>query len=177
MKGYSVYNAIQQLKEKGFSKASVAKQLNRNRRTVIRYWNMSVEEYEQKYLGLCREKALDTYRNQIISWLRAYPTLTAAQGCDWLKEHYHEQFAGRTVSRYVKALREEYRLKKSVRPRDYEAVPELPIGQQIKSTENSWYLFAVDIAGSSIQPSLQIIGGRVFKSRHQPHFHKQISAK
>lgn len=61
MKGYSVYNAIQQLKERGFKKASVARQLNLNRRTVIRYWDMSVEEYEQKHLGLCREKALDTY--------------------------------------------------------------------------------------------------------------------
>ena len=106
MKGYSVYNAIQQLKERGFKKASVARQLNLNRRTVIRYWDMSVEEYEQKHLGLCREKALDTYRGQIIGWLRTYPTLTAAQVCDWLKEHYHEQFAERTVSRYVKAVRE-----------------------------------------------------------------------
>ena len=132
MKGYSVYNAIQQLKERGFKKASVARQLNLNRRTVIRYWDMSVEEYEQKHLGLCREKALDTYRGQIIGWLRTYPTLTAAQVCDWLKEHYHEQFAERTVSRYVKALREEYQLKKSVRPRDYEAVPELPMGQQMQ---------------------------------------------
>ena len=52
MKGYSVYNAIQQLKERGFKKASVARQLNLNRRTVIRYWDMSVEEYEQKHLGL-----------------------------------------------------------------------------------------------------------------------------
>ena len=132
MKGYSVYNAIQQLKERGFKKASVARQLNLNRRTVIRYWDMSVEEYEQKHLGLCREKALDTYRGQIIGWLRTYPTLTAAQVCDWLKEHYHEQFSERTVSRYVKAVREEYQLKKSVRPRDYEAVPELPMGQQMQ---------------------------------------------
>ena len=71
---------------------------------------MSVEEYEQKHLGLCREKALDTYRGQMIGWLRTYPTLTAAQVCDWLKEHYHEQLAERTVSRYMKALREEYQL-------------------------------------------------------------------
>ena len=110
MKGYSVYNAIQQLKERGFKKASVAKHLNLNRRTVIRYWDMPVDEYEQKHLGLCREKALDTYRSQIIGWLKTYPTLTAAQVCDWLKEHYQEHFSERTVSRYVKALREEYQL-------------------------------------------------------------------
>lgn len=33
MKGYSVYNAIQQLKAKGFKKATVARQLDINRRT------------------------------------------------------------------------------------------------------------------------------------------------
>ena len=91
MKGYSVYNAIQQLKERGFKKASVAKQLNLNRRTVIRYWDMPVDEYEQKHLGLCREKGMCAYRSQIIGWLKTYPTLTAAQVCDWLKEHYQEQ--------------------------------------------------------------------------------------
>ena len=51
MKGYSVYNAIQQLKERGFKKATVAKQLGINRRTVDRYWNMSVERYDE-YSGV-----------------------------------------------------------------------------------------------------------------------------
>ena len=67
--------------------------------------------------------------NGICNWLRAYPTLSAAQVCDWLKEHYNEDFRERTVSRYVKRLREEYGLKKAPNPRDYEAVPELPMGQ------------------------------------------------
>jgi hypothetical protein len=42
--------------------------------------------------------------------LRAYPTLSSAQVCDWLKEHYSEDFRERTASRYVKRLREEYGL-------------------------------------------------------------------
>ena len=131
MKGYSVYNAIQQLKERGFKKASVARPLNLNRRTVIRYWDMPVEEYEQKHLGLCREKALDAYREQIIGWLkpiRLSRQRRSAIGSKALSEQYSE----RTVSRYVKALREEYQLKKSVRQRVYEAVPELPMGQQMQ---------------------------------------------
>ena len=49
MKGYIVYNAIQQLKERGFKRAAVAKQLNIDRRTVSRYWDMTADEYE-KYL-------------------------------------------------------------------------------------------------------------------------------
>ena len=49
MKGYNVYSRIQQLKEKGFKKATVAKQLHINRRTVDKYWSMSVEDYEKQF--------------------------------------------------------------------------------------------------------------------------------
>ncbi len=37
MKGYSVYNSIQQLKGQGFKKAAVACKLEINRRTVVFY--------------------------------------------------------------------------------------------------------------------------------------------
>lgn len=61
MKGYLVYSQIQQLKEKGFKKANVAKQLGINRRTVDRYWNMSADEiphyYRKKTAGcLCESR-------------------------------------------------------------------------------------------------------------------------
>lgn len=132
MKGYSVYNAIQQLKERGFKKATVAKQLGINRRTVDRYWNMSVERYEEFRKEVQKERALDKHRETIVYWLQKYPTLSAAQVCDWLKEHYDDSFSDRTVSRYVKDLREFYGLKKHPNPRSYEAVPEMPPGQQIQ---------------------------------------------
>lgn len=132
MKGYNVYSTIQQLKAKGFKKATVAKHLNINRRTVDKYWGMSVDDYDKQFHSVCRASALDERQQQIISWLRDYPTLSAAQVCDWLKEYYNEYYSERTVSRYVKALREEYNLKKSPNPRDYEAVPELPMGQQMQ---------------------------------------------
>lgn len=132
MKGYRVYNSIHQLKERGFKRAAVAKQLHLNRRTVGRYWDMSVEEYEANLHSIRREGLLDEYRDQIVLWLRTYPSLTAAQVCDWLKEHYTVSIAERTVSRYVKKLREEYGLRKHPNPRDYEAVPELPMGQQLQ---------------------------------------------
>ena len=132
MKEFRVYNSIQQLKERGFKKASVASQLQINRRTVDRYWTMTVDEYEAQAQLLKRACLLDAHRDQILLWLRQYPTMTASQVCDWLKEHYKANFKERTVSRYVKALREEYGLKKIAVPRDYEAVPELPMGQQIQ---------------------------------------------
>ena len=132
MKGYRVYNSIKQLKDMGFKRAAVAAQLQINRRTVDRYWAMTADEYEAQQQTLKRGSSLDDYRDQILYWLRAYPTLSAAQVCDWLKEHYKEDFRERTVSRYVKRLREEYGLKKAPNPRDYEAVPELPMGQQVQ---------------------------------------------
>ena len=132
MKGFKMYNQIQQLKELGFKKAGVAKQLMINRETVSRYWNMTSEEFESE---LARVKKLSTLSNReeiILNWLRQYPTMTAAQVCDWLKESYKEFNSERIVSRYVKQLREQYHLLKSNHPREYEAVEDLPMGQQMQ---------------------------------------------
>ena len=82
--------------------------------------------------AVCRMQYLDKYQAQIKGWLQEYPDMTAAQVCDWLKEHYREEISERTVSRYVKQLREEYGQKKREAPREYEAVPELPMGRQMQ---------------------------------------------
>lgn len=68
---------------------------------------MSVDEFETYLDRQRRESSLDHYKQTIIAWLREYPTLSAAQVCDWLKEHYSEDYSERTVSRYVKKLRQE----------------------------------------------------------------------
>ena len=70
MKGYSVYNEIMQLKELGFKKAQVASQLEINRRTVDRYWNMSAYDYQSMLSSVRRKQALDEYRDTIIGWLK-----------------------------------------------------------------------------------------------------------
>ena len=72
------------------------------------------------------------YEEAIVRWLSIYPTITAAQISDWLKELYCENFTERTVSRYVKELRIKHNLKRTAHPRDYEAVEDLPMGQQIQ---------------------------------------------
>ena len=61
---------------------------------------MSVDEYEAYLDRQRRESSLDHYKQTIIAWLREYPTLSAAQVCDWLKEHYNVEcrVAGNTVS-------------------------------------------------------------------------------
>ena len=132
MKGYNVYSKIHQMREAGFSQRAIAKTLGISRKTVKRYWDMGVDEYERTAQKIVRIRSMGNHRDQIISWLREYPTLTAAQVCDWLKEHYGENYAERTVSRYVKELREEYHLPRRPNPRSYEAVAELPMGQQMQ---------------------------------------------
>lgn len=123
MKGYHVYSKIQQFRMAGFSQRQVARRLGINRKTVKRYWEMPVNEYEEMNSAICRIQYLDKYQKQILNWLREFPDMTAAQVSDWLKEQYREEMSERTVSRYVKQLREEYGLKKSDPPREYEAVP------------------------------------------------------
>lgn len=76
---------------------------------------MPVDEYEEMSSTVCRMQYLDKYQARILEWLREFPDLTAAQVCDWLKEHYREEVSERTVSRYVKQLREEYGLKRAWR--------------------------------------------------------------
>ena len=132
MKGYNVYSKIQQFRQAGLSQRQVARRLGINRKTVKRYWEMPADEYEQLSSAACRMQYLDKYRAQIMGWLLEFPDMTAAQVCDWLKEHYREEISDRTVSRYVKRLRDENGLKKSSPPREYEAVPELPMGQQMQ---------------------------------------------
>ncbi len=132
MKGYNVYSKIHQMRVADFSQRAIAKALGINRKTVKRYWDMDVEQYEHNARKIIRIRNLDTHRDQIVSWLREYPSLSAAQVCDWLKEHYEEDYVERTVSRYVKELREEYRLPRHSNPRSYEAVAELPMGQQMQ---------------------------------------------
>ena len=141
-----MYNQIQQLKEHGFTRCRVAKQLNLNRETVTRYWNMTADEFEIQLYSINREQLLSKYEETIISWLRQYPTMTAAQVCDWLKEHYRENIKERTVSRYVKGLREKYHLKKSNHPRDYEAVDEPPMGKQLQE-EYEWVCWGYNFPG------------------------------
>ncbi len=58
--------------------------------------------------------------------------MTAAQVYDWLLEHYNIDISERSVSRYVKKLREEYNIPKAVSPREYEAMDELPMGHQMQ---------------------------------------------
>lgn len=125
---------IKQLIKQGFSKSKVAEKLGVSRSTVYRNLKKSPSEMAEWVESLqSRSKKLDTYKELMLSWLRAHPDMSAAQVQDWLQERYKSLEVGEsTVRSYVKSLREEYKIAKEASPRDYEAIPDKPMGEQIQ---------------------------------------------
>ncbi|WP_456273189.1 IS21 family transposase [Bacillus sp. AK031] len=135
MDKWEMYMEIQQLLKKGFSKTKVADKLGVSRATVYRHLKKSPSEMAEWVESLqTRKKKLDPYKELILNWLREHPDLSAAQVEDWLMERYKEQLevGESTVRAYVRELRVEYKIAKESSPRDYEAIPDSPMGEQIQ---------------------------------------------
>lgn len=125
---------VHQYKKQGFKIAAIAKKLKISRNTVYKYLNMTFEEAND-YVISCksRSKKLDHYHDKILSWLKENPDMSSAQVEDWLKENYPKiQIGSSTVRNYVSSVRDIYHIPKVIRTRDFEAVEELPMGQQIQ---------------------------------------------
>lgn len=131
---WHMYFTIHNLKAKGLKVSQIARKLNISRNTVYKYLSMTPKEFEQFMEEMeTRQKKLDPYEQRIVQWLREYPDLSAAQIWDWLKEHDPELKVGEsTVRAYVRALRNQYGIPKSVKQRQYEAVPDPPMGKQMQ---------------------------------------------
>lgn len=123
---------IKEHKLKGFKKSQTSRNLDLDYKTVDKYWNMTNEEY-MDYVNnnKNRGKKVDKYKDLILEWIKEYRDISTAQIQDWLLERYGElDFKDRTLRLYVSNLREEYNLPKAENTRQYEAVPELPMGFQ-----------------------------------------------
>lgn len=123
---------IHRLHKQGFDVSKIARKLGIARGTVYKYLEKTPEEMAI-WLASCRsrQKKLDTYREQILKWLEEHPDLSTSQIHDWLKEAYEVlEVADSTVRRYVASLREEYGIQKIQNKRQYEAIPDPPMGQQ-----------------------------------------------
>ncbi|RFU69981.1 IS21 family transposase [Peribacillus saganii] len=129
-----LYVKIQELHKRKFKVAQIAKELKISRPTVYKYLDMTLEEakaYTEEFHG--RKKKLDSYKDWILAWLEEYPHLSGAQIHDWLLERYPDLVVGgSTVRSYVKEVREIYQIEKKVIVRQYEAVPEQPMGKQLQ---------------------------------------------
>ena len=128
-----LYMTIHRLREKRLRIAQIARQLNISRNTVYKYLNMAFEEALNEFGELKGKKKLDPYQDWIVNWLKEYPSLSGAQIHDWLKEKFKDLSVGEsTVRRYVKEMREIYSIEKTDKPREYEAVEELPPGKKMQ---------------------------------------------
>ena len=129
-----MYMEIHQLLKQGFSKVQVAEKLDISRSTIYRYLEHNsdtMSEWVKK--TKVRRKKLDPYKDRILSWIYEHPDMSAAQVLDWLQERYPNlKVAESTVRLYVRGLRKEYDIPKEASTRDYEAVPEIPMGKQMQ---------------------------------------------
>jgi transposase len=126
---------IQQLKELGFNRTQVARRLQLNWKTADKYWTMEPDGFADaiNQAGK-RTRKLDKYEDFIVEWLCKNPDMTAAQVEDWLKERHNAyEIKERTVRSYVTHLRDKHGIpKQSSDPRQYEAVPDPPMGHQLQ---------------------------------------------
>jgi len=132
--GWEMYIDIKRLKEKGFSKSKIAEMLGISRPTVSKYIDMDADEFEKEMVSQqTRIKKPDIYREEIVSWVKQYTSISAAQVYDWLEEKYETLgFNETTLRSYVREIRKEYNILKSPVMRQYEAVDELPMGKQMQ---------------------------------------------
>ncbi|MGG0834067.1 IS21 family transposase [Priestia megaterium] len=129
---WNVYMNIKRLRKQGFTITQVARKLGISRNTVYKYMKKDPEEMAL-WMASSHKKSrkLDRYKEVILGWLEKHSDLTAAQIQDWLKEQYPDVTVGdSTVRMYVASLREEYGISRTVHMRQYEAVPDPPMGQQ-----------------------------------------------
>ncbi|MGI6502182.1 MAG: IS21 family transposase [Anaerostipes sp.] len=128
------YYKIQEYKRKKFNKSQTARKLGINRETVGVYWDMTPESYAARAeAAKTREKKADPHKDFVLECLLKYPDMSAAQLYDWIKERTCLEtldFQERCFRDYVKSIREEYDIKKPETSRQYEAMDELPLGQQ-----------------------------------------------
>lgn len=126
---WTMYFETQRLKKLGLKVSQIARALSLSRNTVYRYLEMNPEDLDQERE---RRKKLDVYTDEIVSWLKKYPDLSAAQVEDWLEERNGKKIEAceSTVRNFVRGIRKKHNIPKVMNSRDYEATEDLPMGQQ-----------------------------------------------
>jgi transposase len=127
-----MYGKIQELKREGYSQRRAAGELNIDKRTVGKYWDMNDETFAKYVIDTKeRAKSLDPYRPFIIGKLENYRNITASIIDDNLREAYADFTPSyRSVRLYVANLREELGYPTQSKIRQYCEVEELPMGFQ-----------------------------------------------
>jgi len=129
-----MFYEIDRLKKLGLKKAQIARKLDISRPTVIKYFDMSAEEFEKSLASLKqRNKKTTSFENEILQMLLKHPDLSGAQIYDRIHEKYEQvSFCEGTMRLAVRRVREKYAIPKVVATREYGNIDELPMGQQMQ---------------------------------------------
>jgi len=132
--GWTMYIDIRHLKQKGFSNTKIAAMLGISRPTVVKYMKMNAEQFEKELQSQRkRTKKLDIHEQEILAWLKQYPSMTAAQVYDWIEEKYKDvHFGESTLRSYVRIMRKEHNISRELNSRQYEALEDPPMGKQMQ---------------------------------------------
>lgn len=132
LKEWNMFAEIKKCKSRGFNKSQTQRILQIDYKTVDKYWDMTPEGFAESIKKAeVRTKKIDKYKDVILEWLQEFNDMTAAQVYDWLREKYNPlNFKERTLRLYISNLRDEYKIPKAPYIRQYEEVPELPMGYQ-----------------------------------------------
>lgn len=151
LKGWNLFGEIKQYKELGLNKSQVQRTLNINYKTVDKYWDMMPDEYAKLVLeAKSRSKKIDKYKDEILEWITDFRDMSATQVLDWIRERHGEvEFKERSLRLYISKLRVEHNLPKAMLTRQFEEVPELPMGYQAQVDMGQIWLKKID--GSKIK--------------------------
>lgn len=131
---WMIYAKLQEYKRKGFNKSQIARKLCKDYKTILKYWNMSPDEYAaEKENASTRACKPEPYEEYVVECLRKYPDMSAAQLYDWISEKRDgimPPFKERAFRYYVADIRQQYDIKKPNKIRQYEAVDDPPMGDQ-----------------------------------------------
>jgi len=97
-----MYQTIKTLKEKGFSKRKISRELGIHRKTV----NKILKKISRGQIGpsaISKEKILDKYKDLITGWIEQAQTSVLIH--EYLKERHSVQVAYPTVVKYVRSLK------------------------------------------------------------------------
>eukprot|EP01034_Spumella_vulgaris_P015126 gene15126-19321_t len=127
------YFEIHRMHREGLSVRHISSYLVLNRRTVIKYLNMSEQEYESFLIQQAdRKKILLPYEDFVRERLEKFQDTSAAQMHDWLKEHFDDlpTVSQKTVFNFVCWVMEKHQIPVTSTEREYQMVDELPYGKQ-----------------------------------------------
>jgi transposase len=129
---WKMYHEVKDLSTAGLGVTQIQNRVNMSRNTIYRYLNMTEEQFvEFLFNKKFRKKKLLDKEMFISNLLKEYPDIMATQVESMIKETYGElPVHPKTVNNFVNELRIKYQIPKEVDSRIYQAVEELPYGQQ-----------------------------------------------